>query len=155
MKKEHIPEIRGVRDFRTCSESSDSTKRLARILRDLEQRQCWKYGLLPPVQLLEKLNLGGRPLDRDELARADFFWARRPRLLPIISDMAWLVVALGLPFWLFSVPALGYPLLIISAVVVNTEIIRSVRWRRQYELGIDRLILTPAPTEMSAPGDPS
>jgi hypothetical protein len=57
--------------------------------------------------------------------------------------------------WLFSVPALGYPLLIISAVVVNTEIVRSVRWRRQYEQGIDRLILTRALTEMPAPGDPS
>jgi hypothetical protein len=121
----------------------------------LEHRQCWKYGLLPPVQLLEKLTLGGRPLDKDELARADFFWNRRPRLLPIISYIAWLVVALGLPFWLFSVPALGYPLLIISAVVVNIEIVRSVRWRRQYELGIDRLILTPALTEMPASGDPS
>jgi hypothetical protein len=155
MKKEHIPEIRGVRDFRACSESFDSTKGLGRILRDLEHRQCWKYGLFPPVQLLEKLTLGGRPLDKDELARADFFWKRRPRLLPIVSYIAWLVVALGLPFWLFSVPALGYPLLIISAVVVNIEIVRSVRWRRQYELGIDRLILTPALTEMPAPGDPS
>jgi hypothetical protein len=37
---------------------------------------------------------------------------------------------------------IGYPLLIISAVAVNTNIVRSVRWRRQYELCIDRLIQT-------------
>ena len=53
-----------------------------------------------------------------------------------------LMVAFGLPFWLFIVPAIGYPLLIIWAVLVNTDIVRSVRWRRQYELGIDRLIQT-------------
>jgi hypothetical protein len=49
-------------------------------------------------------------------------------------------VALGLPFWLFIVPAKAVPLLIISAVVINTGIERSVRWRCQYELSIDRLI---------------
>jgi hypothetical protein len=75
-------------------------------------------------------------------ACAEYFWNRRPRLLAIISYIAWLIVAFGLPFWLLIVPAIGYPLITISAVVVNTEIVRSVRWRRQYELAIDRLIQT-------------
>jgi len=35
---------------------------------------------------------------------------------------------------------IGVPLLIVAAVIVNTEILRSVRWRRQYESSIDRLI---------------
>jgi hypothetical protein len=48
----------------------------------------------------------------------------------------------GLPFWLFIIPAIGMPLLIISAVAVETEIVQSVRWRRQYELSIDRLVRT-------------
>jgi hypothetical protein len=56
--------------------------------------------------------------------------------------LAWLLVALGLPFWLIVVPAIGLPLLLISAVVANTDIARSVRWRRQYELSIDRLVRT-------------
>ena len=47
-----------------------------------------------------------------------------------------------LPLWLFIVPAIGVPLLVIAAVIVNTEIVRSVRWRRQDELSIDRLIRT-------------
>ncbi len=29
-----------------------------------------------------------------------------------------------------------------SAVAVDTEIVQSVRWRRQYELTIDRLVRT-------------
>ena len=47
-----------------------------------------------------------------------------------------------MPFWLFVIPAIGIPLLIIWAVAVDTEIVQSVRWRRQYELGIDRLVRT-------------
>jgi hypothetical protein len=57
------------------------------------------------------------------------------------SCVVWLTVALGLPFWLFIVPPIGVPLLIIIATVISsTDIVRSVRWRRQYELSIDRLI---------------
>jgi hypothetical protein len=80
------------------------------------------------------------PTHNDELARANWFWSRRPRLLPAASYTVWLVVVLGLPFWLFVAPLIGVPLLIIAAVIVNVEIARSVRWRRQYELSIDRLI---------------
>ena len=47
-----------------------------------------------------------------------------------------------MPFWLFVIPAIGIPLLIIWAVAVDTEIVQSVRWRRQSELGIDRLVRT-------------
>jgi len=64
------------------------------------------------------------------------------RYVPKEGLIVWLIAALGLPFWLFVVPVIGYPLLIIFAVIANTEIVRSVRWPRQYELGIDRLIHT-------------
>ena len=43
--------------------------------------------------------------DKDELARAEFFWRRRPRLLPATGFLLWIILALGLPFWLFTVPA--------------------------------------------------
>jgi hypothetical protein len=134
------PEIRRGRGVRARLESFNSIKRLVGFLRDLEHNQRGKYGQLSPVQLLETLKLNERRADKDELARAKFFWNRRPRLLPVISYIAWLGVAFGLPFWLFIVPAVGYPVITISAVLVNTDIVRSVRWRRQYELAIDRLI---------------
>ena len=118
------------------------SKRLGEVWQDLQDDPRWKYEQLSPVQLLEKSELHYYPTHNDELARANWFWSRRPRLLPIAGCTAWLIVALGLPFWLFVVPAIGYPLLIVFAMIVNTEIVRSVRWRRQYELGIDRLIQT-------------
>jgi hypothetical protein len=130
------PKIRGP------SGKVNFTRHLVGVLRDLEDNQSWKYDELSPVQLLEKLKLDKSLADRDELERAEYFWTRRPRFLRAISWIAWLLVALGLPFWLFVVPAIGLPLLLLSAVVANTDIVRSVGWRRQYELSIDRLVRT-------------
>jgi hypothetical protein len=130
------------RNDRAWSESFHFTKRLVGVWRDLEDNQCWKYPQSSPLQLLKDLKFDLCRADKNELARAEYFWNRRPRLLPVVSYIVWLIAALGLPFWLFVVPAIGYPLLIVFAMIANTEIVRSVRWRRQYELGIDRLIHT-------------
>ncbi len=115
-------------------------KRLGEIWQDLQDDPHWKYEQLSPVQLLAKAELHRYPTHNDELARANWFWSRRPRLLPAAGYTVWLVVVLGLPFWLFIVPLIGVPLLISAAMIVSTEIVRSMRWRRQYELSIDRLI---------------
>jgi hypothetical protein len=125
---------------RAPTEKLNLTKHLVGLWRDLEANQHWKYDELSPVQLLEKLNLNKHPTDKDELARAEFFWSRRPRLLPATGYIVWIISALGLPVWLFVLPAIGLPLLITSAVVVNAGIVRSVRWRRQYEISIGRLV---------------
>ena len=117
-------------------------KRLGEFWQDLQDHPHWKYEQLSPVQLLEKSELYIYLADNDELARAHWFWSRRPRLLPVASCIIWLIVALGLPFWIFGVPSIGVPLLVMAAVIIDTEIVRSVRWRRQYELSIDRLIRT-------------
>jgi hypothetical protein len=116
------------------------SQHLTGFWRDLEDDQRWKYDELPPVQLLEKSMLGEQLPDKDELARAEFFWRRRPRSLPTTAFLLWIILALGLPFWLFTVPAIGVPLLFIAIVAIDTGIVRSVRWRRQYELSVDRLI---------------
>jgi len=114
-------------------------KRLRDHWQDLQDNSHWKYEQLSPVQLLEKSKLHRNSTDIDELARADWFWSRRPRLLPAAGSLAWIVVALGLPVWLFVFPAIGVPVLITSAAVINVGIVQSVRWRREYELSIDRL----------------
>jgi hypothetical protein len=124
------------------SEKARFTKRLTELWRDLQDDQYWKYEASSPVQILEKLKLDRCQQNNDELARADWFWNRRPRLLRATTYFAWLLAALGPPFWLFIIPAIGVPLLIISAVVVDAEIVQAVPWRRQYELSIDRLVRT-------------
>jgi hypothetical protein len=151
MKNKRALEIDRRANFRALSEKLNFTKHLVGFWRDLEDNQRWKYDELSPVQLLEKLKLDERVANKDELARAEFFWRRRPRLLPAAGYIAWIIVALALPVWLFIFPAIGVPLLIITAVVVNTGIVRSVRWRRQYELSIDRLIRHFGRSEHSTP----
>jgi hypothetical protein len=140
MKNKRALEIDRRANVRALSEKLNFTKHLVGFWRDLEDNLHWKYDALSPVPFLENLKFNKCPADRDELARAEFFWSRRPRLIVAAGYIFWLIVALGLPFWLFIFPAIGLPLLIISAVVVNTGIVRSVRWRRQYEQSIDRLI---------------
>jgi hypothetical protein len=136
------PEIHGRPEVRSPSKRFNFSKHLVEVWRDLEDNQRWKYEELSPVQLLEKWQLDSDLVDNDELERVEYFWNRRPRFLRPISYAAWLIVALGVPFWLFVIPAIGMPLLIVSAVLVNTDIVQSVRWRRQYELTIARLIRT-------------
>jgi hypothetical protein len=136
------PEIRGRPGVRAWLAKLSFSKQLAGVSRDLEGNQRWKYDELSPVQLLEKLRRHEYLAKNDELERAEYFWSRRPRFFRPICYVVWLIVALGLPFWLFSVPAIGLPLFIVSAVLVNTDIVRTARWRRQYELSIDRLIRT-------------
>jgi hypothetical protein len=110
------------------------------MARDLQDDQRWKYDELSTVQLLEKLSLHEYLVNSDELERAEHFWSHRPRFRPAITYVAWLILALGMPFWLLIVLAIGVPLSTVSTVLADTDILRSVRWRRQYELSIDRLI---------------
>ncbi|HYZ72945.1 MAG TPA: thioredoxin [Chthoniobacterales bacterium] len=121
MKSDLAPDDGRRPNTRAPSKNVNFSKHLAGVLRDIEENHSWKYDELCPVQLLEKLKLDKSLADRDEVERAEYFWSRRPRFLRAISWILWLLVAFGLPFWLFVVPAIGLPLLLLSAVVADTE----------------------------------
>ena len=136
---------------RSQSEKHGLGQALSEVWHDLRADPKWKYEQLTPIQLLEKSELRIRLPDSDELVRATWFWSRRPRLLSVASSILWITVALGLPFWLFRIPSIGMPLIIVTAVVINTDLVRSLRWRRQYESSIDRLIRTIAANDSGGP----
>jgi hypothetical protein len=123
---------------------------LREVWHDLRADPKWKYEQLTPVQLLEQSELRIRLPDSGELVRATWFWSRRPRLLSVASSLLWITVALGLPFWL-RIPAIGVSLIILAVVVINTDLVRSLRWRHQYESSIDRLIRTIAAHDSGGP----
>ena len=125
-------------------------KALSEVWRDLRADPKWKYEQLTPIQLLEKSELRIHLPDSGELVRATWFWSRRPRLLSVASSILWITVTLGLPFWL-RIPSIGVPLTILAAVVINTDLVRSLRWRHQYESSIDRLIRTIADHDSGGP----
>jgi hypothetical protein len=116
--------------------------RVIKVWRDLQAEHCWKYQELPPIEILEAFALNCRPADDDELDRANWFWKRRPFLLSAASCMLLFAVAFGLPFWIFMLPLVGLPLLAVTILIVCANVAQSVRWRRQYESSIDRLIRT-------------
>jgi len=88
MKNKRALEIDRRANFRASSEKLNLTKHLVGFWQDLEDNLHWKYDELSPGQLLEKLKLDEGPADKDELARAEFFWRRQPRLLPAIGYIA-------------------------------------------------------------------
>src|SRR5260221_9500210 len=117
-------------------EKSRFSKHLAEFWHDLQDEQHWKYESSSPVQILEQSDLDTCQQNNDELVRAEWFWNRRPRLLRATSCVVWLLAALGLPFWLFIIPAIGIPLLIISAVGVDNQIGAFQRWGRPDQIHI-------------------
>jgi len=71
--------------------------RLGAVWQDLQDEPHWEYEQLSPVQLLEKSKLPRNSTDIDELARANWFWSRRPRFFRAASCIVWLIAALGDP----------------------------------------------------------
>jgi hypothetical protein len=120
--------------------------------RDLTTEPAWRYEELPPL-LLAELTEQDLFEDDTELARARWFWSRRPKLT--LHDRA-APVAVGTVVLLYLVvafavwPETSMPkavtemviLLLDLAVMIElvVERIRFVRWRRDYELSVDRLI---------------
>jgi hypothetical protein len=135
---------------RSQLEKHGLSQALSEVWHDLRADPKWKYEQLTPIQLLERSELRIRLPDSGELVRATWFWSRRPRLLSVASSILWITVALGLPFWL-RIPSIGVPLIILAAAVINADLVRSLRWRHQYESSIDRLIRTIAAHDSGGP----
>lgn len=134
------PEIRRQPFIYTWVSKLNFCERFTALYRNLQDVHGWKYREASPLQLLEILNVDRHAVDRDELERAYFFWNRKPRLVQSIARGAWMVAAIGLPICLVTLPVIGGLLLLISLTLANINIVHSARWRRQYELSIQRLL---------------
>lgn len=128
----------------SCTYSGPKTKcteHLVRFWNDLYDDQVWKYDELPPVELLEKAEIQFQTVPGAELDRANWFWRRRPGVLSAVASVSWFLMAIGAPFCVMR-PLIGSPLLVGSIVLVLVTIVRLVRWRREYELSVDRIMRT-------------
>jgi hypothetical protein len=128
----------------SCAYSGPRTKctdYLVRFWNDLYDDQVWRYDELRPVELLERAEIQSQTVPDDELERANWFWRRRPRVLSAVACVCWIMAALAAPFCVMR-PFIGSPLLITSIALVLVTIVRFVRWRREYELSVDRIMRT-------------
>jgi len=125
------------------------------IWRDLTTEPLWKYQELPPFLLSQLTKLDLLEASDSELSRAIWFWLRQPKLM--FHDRATLLVVVLCVLISLSIALLdwsGIPMskriaeVTILLVEVAVEIyaignrLKFLRWRRDYERSIDRLIRT-------------
>lgn len=110
---------------------------------DFQTEHQWRFPEIPPWQIHRYL---GYPLVHPaESLRAEWLWLRRPReivgrgafgyvLVLVISVLLLLVWPIGILMeaaWLSS-----------CIMLIASDIVRNVRWRRDYEASLCRLIRT-------------
>ena len=115
----------------------------SRFWTDFQSEHDWRFPEVPPWQIHRYL---GYPIvDYSESLRAEWLWRRRPReilgkgaigyvLIVVISILLLLTPPVGIfvePAWLF-----------ICFISIALDVVRNVRWRRDYEASLCRLIRT-------------
>ena len=125
------------------------------IWRALTTEPIWKYQESPPILLPELIKLDLVEASDSELSRAMWFWLRRPRLtlhegtaLIVVALCALLALTFVFVDWpLTSMMKRAAEVMILHAgvavqICAVVHRFRFLRWRREYELSIDRLIRT-------------
>ena len=111
--------------------------------KDFQADQKWKFPELPPSQFKQWLELSRPGVDLAEFERAKWFWGRRPTLI-LGEGLPGYLLVVFIGVLLLFIPKIGVPLdfgclfLFYAAIAVDT--VRFVRWRRQYETSICRLL---------------
>ena len=131
---------------------------IAQMWKDLTTEPAWKYKELPPLLLAEVTKLDLFEIGDTELARAHWFWSRRPKLnvhesavLLVLGLCAIVSLAIALVAWPGTSISKRIEEMIILLFEVGVEVylivqrLKFVRWRGEYELSVDRLIRTMHP----------
>jgi hypothetical protein len=110
--------------------------------KDFNSQNEWRFPELPPVQLQKAFGVPWIFVDRGEFHRAEWMWARKPKLVlgeGVFGYAAIVLVAL----LLLLVPRIGVVLTIVWCFgmvgVIARDVVRTIRWRREYEISITRI----------------
>ena len=110
---------------------------------DFQSEHVWRFPEVPPWQIHRYL--GYQPVNTSESLRAEWLWRRRPRevlgrgvfgyvlvvVISILLLLSWPVSILLETAWLFT-----------CFMLIASDVVRNVRWRRDYEASLCRLIRT-------------
>ena len=123
------------------------------IWRDLITEPVWKYEELPPFLLSQLTESDLLEASDSELARVIWFWCRRPNLmfhdstaLVVVALCVLISLSIALVNWSGTSPAKRIEEVIVVlfelgvAMYATGQRLRFLRWRREYERSIDRLI---------------
>ena len=116
--------------------------------KDFQSEHDWRFPEVPPWQIHRYL---GYPIaDHSESLRTEWLWQRRPReilgrgvfgylMVVVISILLLLTLPVGIfveAAWLFT-----------CFILIASDVVRNVRWRRDYEVSLCRLIRTVRPPQ--------
>ena len=108
---------------------------------DFNSENNWRFPDTAPSQLQELL--GDPIVDQSERERADWMWRRRPKLVleeGFLGYCTVLAVGVTLPLVHESGLLLDVVWLSISSLLIASDTVRAIRWRRDYEASLRRLI---------------
>jgi hypothetical protein len=111
--------------------------------RDFNCEAEWRFPELPPVQLQKAFGVPWGFIDRGEFQRAEWMWTRKPKLVLGEGFLGYALVVL-VALLLLLVPHIGVLLTIgwsfAMLGVIARDIVRPIRWRREYEVSITRIV---------------
>ena len=120
---------------------------MSRFLDQIFSCQKNRYTDFPPNDLLERCSVVTEAIDRAELERAEWLWARRPRYVLVDGGkVLWgrllLYIFLILYLVSFDIPGLlaASALSFVAAMLVLFDYYWRERWRRDYDVALCRLI---------------
>ena len=111
--------------------------------RDFNTENRWRFPELPPSDILRSLDSEISDVDHDEFVRAQWMWERRPGSIFGKTLLGYLIAIL-IGFVLLLIPDVG--ILVACSwlpgmfLVIAQDVVHLVRWRRQYESSIARVI---------------
>jgi hypothetical protein len=109
--------------------------------KDFNSKNDWRFPDTAPSQLQELLD--GPTGNHPERVRAEWMWRRRPKLVLGEGFLGYcLVLAVGVSLPLVHPYGIVLDLiwLLISSLLIASDTVRAIRWRRNYEASLCRLI---------------
>ena len=111
--------------------------------KDFNCKEDWKFPELPPVQLQNSFRASWSFVDRGEYIRAEWMWSRKPKLILGEGGLGYALL-IFVALLLILIPHFGILLTIgwCSTMLgaIARDIVRSIRWRREYEVSITRIM---------------
>jgi hypothetical protein len=115
----------------------------SKFWKDFNSESHWLFPDVAPSQLQELL--GCPTLDHSERLRAEWIWRRRPKLVlgeGFLGYCSILAVGVSLPLVHHIGLFLDVIWVCISSLLIASDTVRAMRWRRDYEASLGRLIRT-------------
>ena len=111
--------------------------------KDFNSNEHWRFPELSPVQLQKSLDVPWPFIDRREYVRAEWMWSRKPKLILGEGGLGYAILVF-VALLLLLIPKFGVFLTVAWCITtlgaIARDVVRSIRWRRDYEVSITRIM---------------